>query len=98
MAKDIKFFHEGNWDSDFVILCALCFQPTFPNFIYCTFLYFIFKTVYSAITFAGYIGVMTGQKPNSFSVTVDQRSTFNLFIILTYIFFFKNHRVTENTD
>ncbi|KAK3605189.1 hypothetical protein CHS0354_012999 [Potamilus streckersoni] len=32
------------------------------------------KTVYSAITYAGYIGILSGQKPKAFSITVNQRS------------------------
>ena len=31
------------------------------------------KTVYTATTYAGYVGVLTGQKPHVFSVSVDER-------------------------
>ena len=31
-------------------------------------------TVFRAVTFAGMIGMLTGQKPNSFSITLDQRN------------------------
>lgn len=31
------------------------------------------KTVYSAVTFAGYIGILTGQKPYGFTISVDRR-------------------------
>ncbi|KAH3726701.1 N-acylethanolamine-hydrolyzing acid amidase-like [Dreissena polymorpha] len=31
------------------------------------------QTVYSAITYAGYVGVLTGQRPNGFTITVDER-------------------------
>ncbi|CAB4015127.1 Hypothetical predicted protein, partial [Paramuricea clavata] len=31
------------------------------------------KLVYSGITFAGYIGILTGQKPLAFTVTLDER-------------------------
>ncbi|XP_064597794.1 N-acylethanolamine-hydrolyzing acid amidase-like [Liolophura sinensis] len=31
------------------------------------------KTVYTATTYAGYVGILTGQKPGLFSVSVDQR-------------------------
>ncbi|XP_067674022.1 N-acylethanolamine-hydrolyzing acid amidase-like isoform X2 [Haliotis asinina] len=31
------------------------------------------QTVYTGITFAGYVGLLTGQRPNAFTVTVDER-------------------------
>jgi N-acylethanolamine-hydrolysing acid amidase len=31
------------------------------------------KIAYSGITFAGYIGILTGQKPLAFTVTLDER-------------------------
>ncbi|KAL4233366.1 hypothetical protein ACF0H5_008048 [Mactra antiquata] len=31
------------------------------------------KTQYSAVTFAGYVGIMTGQRPHAFTVTVNER-------------------------
>lgn len=31
------------------------------------------QTVYSVITYAGYVGALTGQKPNVFTITVDER-------------------------
>ena len=31
------------------------------------------KTVYKSVNFAGYIGVLTGLKPGSFSLTLDER-------------------------
>ncbi|KAI0209794.1 N-acylethanolamine-hydrolyzing acid amidase [Lamellibrachia satsuma] len=31
------------------------------------------KTLYSAVTYAGYVGILTGQKPNSFTITTDAR-------------------------
>lgn len=31
------------------------------------------KTVYSAVTFAGYVGILTGQKPYGFTISVDRR-------------------------
>ena len=31
------------------------------------------KTVYTGTTFAGYVGIMTGQKPNSFTVSLNER-------------------------
>lgn len=33
------------------------------------------KTVYSGVTTAGVIGLFTGQKPNSFTITIDERRT-----------------------
>ena len=32
-----------------------------------------FQTVYSAVTFAGYVGILTGQKPYGFTISVDRR-------------------------
>ncbi len=31
------------------------------------------RTVYKSVNFAGYIGVLTGMKPGSFSLTLDER-------------------------
>jgi len=31
------------------------------------------QTLYSGVTYAGYMGLLTGQRPNGFTVTVDQR-------------------------
>ncbi|PVD32267.1 hypothetical protein C0Q70_07700 [Pomacea canaliculata] len=31
------------------------------------------QTLYTATTYAGYVGVLTGQKPNAFTITIDQR-------------------------
>lgn len=31
------------------------------------------KTVYSGITYAGYVGLVTGQRPNVFTITMDER-------------------------
>lgn len=31
------------------------------------------QTVYSAITYAGYVGILTGQRSNAFTITVDER-------------------------
>ncbi|XP_052811050.1 N-acylethanolamine-hydrolyzing acid amidase-like [Mya arenaria] len=31
------------------------------------------QTAYSSITYAGYVGILTGQRPNVFTVTVDER-------------------------
>ena len=39
-------------------------------------LFCVLQTVYSAVTFAGYVGVMTGQRPNAFTVTVDERGRY----------------------
>ncbi|KAK3605187.1 hypothetical protein CHS0354_012996 [Potamilus streckersoni] len=37
------------------------------------------QTVYSAITYAGYIGILSGQKPMAFSITVDERDQGSIF-------------------
>ena len=31
------------------------------------------QTVYSGVTYAGYVGLMTGQRPNAFTLTCDER-------------------------
>ena len=41
--------------------------------VYDKFIFFYFQTVYSSITYAGYVGILTGQRPNVFTVTVDER-------------------------
>ncbi len=33
----------------------------------------LLQTVYSGVTYAGYVGVLTGQRPNSFTVSIDAR-------------------------
>lgn len=35
------------------------------------------KTVYSVVTYAGYVGVLSGQKPQGFTITVDERDQGN---------------------
>lgn len=35
------------------------------------------KTAYSVVTYAGYVGVLSGQKPQGFTITVDQRNEGN---------------------
>ncbi|KAL3881915.1 hypothetical protein ACJMK2_028302 [Sinanodonta woodiana] len=37
------------------------------------------QTVYSAITYAGYIGILSGQRPKAFSITVDERDQGSIF-------------------
>ncbi|XP_041350740.1 N-acylethanolamine-hydrolyzing acid amidase-like [Gigantopelta aegis] len=39
-------------------------------------------TMYSAITFVGYVGVLTGQKPHGYTITVDQRDQGNWWMNL----------------
>lgn len=38
------------------------------------------KTIYSGVTTAGYIGLLTGQKPNTFTITLDERRTGNVWL------------------
>ena len=38
------------------------------------------QTVYSGVTIAGYIGLLTGQKPNSFTVTLNERRTGSIWL------------------
>lgn len=33
----------------------------------------ILQTVYSGITYVGYVGLVTGQRPNAFTITLDER-------------------------
>ena len=33
----------------------------------------LLQTVYSGVTYAGYVGILTGQRPNSFTVSIDAR-------------------------
>lgn len=40
------------------------------------------KTVYNVVTFVGYIGVLTGQKPHGFTITVDERDQGNALLNL----------------
>ena len=35
--------------------------------------YFDVQTVYSGVTYAGYVGLITGMKPTGFSMTLDER-------------------------
>lgn len=35
------------------------------------------KTVYKSVNFAGYIGVLTGMKPHRFSITLDERFSYD---------------------
>jgi len=35
------------------------------------------KTVYKAVNFAGYLGILTGMKPNKFTLTIDERFQLN---------------------
>lgn len=37
------------------------------------FFYLCLQTLFTATTYAGYVGVLTGQKPNAFTITIDQR-------------------------
>ena len=41
--------------------------------MFCSFCVFEGKIAYSGITFAGYIGILTGQKPLAFTVSLDER-------------------------
>ena len=41
---------------------------------------FLLKTVYSVVTYAGYVGVLSGQKPQGFTITVDERGIVRSFI------------------
>jgi hypothetical protein len=41
------------------------FESNFTNII--------LQTVYSGITYAGYVGLVTGQRPNVFTITMDER-------------------------
>lgn len=40
------------------------------------------KTAYSVITYAGYVGVLSGQKPYGFTITVDERDQGNIILNL----------------
>ncbi|KAK7091648.1 N-acylethanolamine-hydrolyzing acid amidase-like [Littorina saxatilis] len=33
------------------------------------------ETLYSGVTYAGYVGILTGQRPNGFTITIDQRGS-----------------------
>uniref|UniRef100_H2ZE53 N-acylethanolamine-hydrolyzing acid amidase n=1 Tax=Ciona savignyi TaxID=51511 RepID=H2ZE53_CIOSA len=62
------------------------------------------KTLYMATTYAGYIGVITGSKPNAFSITGDQRNIGsilqNLFSAVDHSWptFFAERRVLEEAS
>ncbi|KAK6171261.1 hypothetical protein SNE40_019487 [Patella caerulea] len=48
------------------------------------------KTVYSAATFAGYVGIISGQKPSAYSITVNTRNIGN--VLLTALEAFLNRK------
>ncbi|CAH1799209.1 unnamed protein product [Owenia fusiformis] len=39
------------------------------------------KVVYSSTTYAGYVGILTGQKPHAFTVSLDERRQGNIYVI-----------------
>ncbi|XP_041351778.1 N-acylethanolamine-hydrolyzing acid amidase-like [Gigantopelta aegis] len=60
-----KLWHARNLDFDFhQILHELTIYVNFMQ---------NGKILYSGVTFAGYIGLLTGQRPHSFTITVDER-------------------------
>ena len=44
----------------------------------CIIFFELFQTAYSVITYAGYVGVLSGQKPYGFTITVDERGLYFL--------------------
>ena len=36
----------------------------------------LLQVLYSGVTFAGYVGLLTGQRPHSFTITIDERGQF----------------------
>jgi len=47
--------------------------------------YVCLQTVYSVITYAGYIGVMTGQRPGAFTITVDERGEYQNLLCMSVV-------------
>ena len=43
-------------------------------------LYFVLQTVYSAVTFPGYVGVMTGQRPHAFTLCKEMKILIVCFV------------------
>lgn len=52
------------------------------------FFYLCLQTLYTATTYAGYVGVLTGQKPNAFTITIDQRGVPSKYLYFFSFFFF----------
>ena len=41
----------------------------------------LLQIVYNVVTYAGYVGVLSGQRPKGFSITVDERGEIILYFI-----------------